>query len=835
MNSLVRWTKVSALLASSYATLVTAVLFGLIVPGADVIPGLASPAELGLGSNRVGIEPLTDRYIDRALGPGATSSGGQRLDRIGLRGRGPGGRAVDAVPGEVVDHAFTNNDQANAYQVPRLPFTGRTSTAEADRETGEPECGTQLGGTVWYRYTATRSEALLADTFGTNYQTSLAAYRQTHSGPVALDNACDFDPQGNSQIKVDVNSGTTYLFQIGAAVRGGALTFHLKRFGSMILASVATGGEPGNAPSIESSISFDGRFVAFASQATNFISALRGGAFTSTCVACYNVFLRDRQTGTTNLVSVGLEGGGGNKDSRRPQVSDDGRYVSFDSRASNLVPADTNNVWDVFVRDMRAGRTERVSLDERGEQLRPGPTVSLVSSGPSWTDAFNWAGARSSSMSADGRFVAFMSRSPNLVEEDNDEFWDVFVRDRIRGTTRVVSLDGRGKGLQGVYLASLSRNGRWIVLLGDAPMTEDDGDLSRDVFVRDLWTGATELVSVPEKGQEFEGHRDAVIGLHISQRSISDDGRHVVFGSEGALVDGDTNGALDVFVRDRLSQTTERVSVSSSGRQGTGTSASGLLGVISGDWSISGDGQTVAFTTELNGLEPSDENSASDVYVHDRANGETLRVSINGDLSGGFDSQISGDGLYTTFYGTNQLSQNDTNTFDDVFVFSPLLISELAGPTQRSAHGSVPTAPCSVSSEYTRVGLAGAHEDVTPVLIPGKEDVADRDAYSYPERSVVRFKYRLDISRSSVSPFAQMADVRIALSWDNDSDYDLFIYDDKDELLAYSYRNNFETGRGELALVSQIPHCSDLRVDIVNTLGLPTREMTLDTTLGRLE
>ncbi|HEX9696736.1 MAG TPA: hypothetical protein VGB64_10555 [Actinomycetota bacterium] len=609
------------------------------------------------------------------------------------------------------------------------------------------------------------------------------------------------------------------------------MTFHLKRFGTTILASVSARGEPGNAPSIESSVSFDGRYVAFVSQATNLLGGMYSGAVTNTCIACYNVFLRDRKAGTTSLVSAGFDGRGGNSHSNRPQVSDDGRYVSFDSIASNLVAEDSNRVADVFVRDMRAGRTERVSLSDRGEQALPGPVYSVAASG----------GHLFSSMSADGRYVAFMSRSPNLTEGKTDESWDVFVRDRRTGTTRLVSADA---GAFDVWLESISRNGRWVVLRTAAPLSERDGDLSQDVFVRDLWTGTTELVSVPEPGHELEGNRDAADAWLIPQRAISDDGRFVVFGADGALVDGDTNGVLDVFVRDRLRQTTERVSVSSTGSEGTGTSTTDPINsVVAFDWSISGDGRTVAFATDLNFLEPSDGNNAFDVYVHDRTHGVTLRVSTSGDVGGGFNPNISGDGMYITFYGNYPLSYRDTNAFNDVFVFSPFALTEQAGPFLGvAAKGSVPTAPCTSSSEYARVGVAGAHEDVTPPLFPGIETVATQDARNYNERSVVRFKYRIDASKSSAAPSARTADVRIALSWDytgdinlsGASDFDLYVYDANDELLAYGYTPN-DTGGGEVVLVSQVPHCSDLRVDIVNNQGLPPNKMALDTTLVNLE
>jgi WD40 repeat protein len=825
----------------SFVVLLTAVLLGVSISPVRMYPPFGNRARLGTTLERTGVAPLTDRFVDQVLGPGAASSG-PILDPVGSRVRDAFGGAEDAA-GEEVVHPFTNNDHANAYHVTRLPFTGRTSTADADREAGEPECGTQLGGTVWYHYTATHSEALLADTFGTGYQTSLAAYRQSVRGPAPLENACDFDPQGNSQIRIEVSSGTTYLFQIGAAVRGGALTFHLKRFGSTMLASVSTEGQSGNAASTFPSVSFDSRYVAFSSRATNLVFGM--GA---TCNGCDNVFLRDRQAGTTRLVSIALGGTGGNGYSSGSQVSEDGRYVAFHSIASNLVAGDSNDLMDVFVRDMRTGRTERVSLSEHGEQDRSDvQAAQLKPAGGLGTLLY---GSLFSAMSADGSEVAFESRSPHLVDGDNDQARDIFVRDRRNGTTRLVSLgNGETQSPLDVQLDSISRNGRWIVFLSRFPMSADDVDASQDLFVRDLWTGRTELVSVPQVGHELEGIHDAVRPNNTSQRSISDDGRFVVFGSDGALVDGDTNNVVDVFVRDRLRQTTERVSVSSSGGEGIGATTSSPINSGEGDtnWAISADGQTVAFTTDLNSLEPSDLNNANDVFLHDRSNKATLRISASGDVAGGLAPRISGDGMHTVFFGSYPLSLHDTNAFDDIFVYSPLAAEEWFSPDLGCTPGrgvvcpgsggspgaaeAIPAAPCEESSEYTNVGLAGAHEDVTPSLIP--YHFRNWPEETYAEDSVVRFKYRIDVSGSSVKPSAQATDVTIALRWDNSSDFDLYVSYANGEPLTFSYKPFGESE--ESVFLPQLPQCTDLRVDVVNSTGLPPTKMTLDTTLGGLK
>jgi len=849
----------------SLVVLLSAVVLGVSISAVRILPAFGSRPLLGRTLDRSGIAPLSDRFVDQVLGPSAPAAD-PKANRVGSRKRHEFG-GVDDTRAEVADHGFTNNDQANAYRVTRLPFTARTSTADADREAGEPECGTQVGGTVWYRYKATRSEVLLADTFGTSYQTSLAAYDQTSGGAGPLV-ACDFQPNGNSQIRIDTSAETTYLFQIGAAVRGGALTFNLKRLGGGItLASVSTGGLPSNSNSDNSSVSVDGRYVAFVSEATNLDAARirkciqqRTGGSPGEGL-CSNVFFRDRQAGTTRLVSVALDGASGNGSSGAPQVSDDGRYVVFWSGASNLVAGDKNDLRDIFLRDMRTGRTELVSVNSKGEQALPSRLEAFPP--PLGAEASsNGSGRRGSlqpSLSADGRYVVFDSTAPNLVDDDNDDdSRDTFIRDRQEGTTRMVSLgDGGRQSATDVFLDSISRDGRWVVFITDFPMTEDDGDLSQDVFVRDLKTGTTELVSLPQPGHETEGVRPAAAASWgVSQRSISDEGRFIVFGSDGALVNGDGNGALDVFVRDRLRQTTERVSVSSSGGEGVGggTGIAAPVDSSGGQWAISGDGRMVAFASKLNLLEPSDKNELSDVFVHDRTSGETLLISGlisgSGSSSAAYRPRISGDGMSTAFDTYTHLTFNDTNNFSDVFVFSPLAAAEafpIVGCTSGAtgcfpyvvADASLPTPRCGTSSEYAVVGPAGAHEDVTPAVTPSllidilAHPLRPTDYSDYPEGSVVRFKYRIDVSGTSTKPFARTAGVRIGLRWDNTTDYDLYVYDANAHLLALSiHDNNSNHDSSEAVFIPHVRHCADLRIDVVNALGLPTTEMTLDTTIG---
>ena len=199
--------------------------------------------------------------------------------------------------------------------------------------------------------------------------------------------------------------------------------------------NVSTAGAQANDFSGSPAVSADGRFVAFSSSATNLVPGVFGES----------IFLRDRQSGTTTLVSVNNAGNPAFGESFGPAISADGQFVAFVSDASNLVPGDTNFGNDVFVRDLQAGTTERVSVDSAGNDQ--GPTGS----------------AGRPAISADGRFVAFMSPSTLLAPGDTDILADVFVRDRQSDTTERVSVDNAGDDQGGFSQGNfISADGRFV-------------------------------------------------------------------------------------------------------------------------------------------------------------------------------------------------------------------------------------------------------------------------------------------------------------------------------------------------------------------------------------
>ncbi len=424
---------------------------------------------------------------------------------------------------------------------------------------------------------------------------------------------------------------------IATAVAGLFLiSFAMAQQGTTVRVSVSSAGAQGNWDSYHPSISADGRYVAFESDASNLVAGDTNGY--------QDVFVRDRQFGTTERVSVSSSGAQGNSDSGlydAISISADGRYVAFTSSAGNLVSGDTNYTHDVFVRDRQLGTTERVSVSSSGEQ---GNSASEFSS-----------------ISADGRYVAFASYASILVSGDTNNTNDIFVRDRLMGTTERVSVTSSGtQGNSDSYLPSISADGRYVAFSSYASnLVSGDTNNYTDEFVRDRLAGTTERVSVSSSGAQ--GNRDSFYA------SISADGRYVAFESYASnLVAGDTNGKWDVFVRDRQLGTTERVSVSSSGAQGN--SDSGDYGI-----SISADGRYVAFGSYASNLVSGERNGYQDVFVRDRHAGTTERVSISsagaqGNLES-FDASISADGRYVAFASTaSNLVAGDTNGYADVFV-----------------------------------------------------------------------------------------------------------------------------------------------------------------------
>ena len=391
------------------------------------------------------------------------------------------------------------------------------------------------------------------------------------------------------------------------------------------------GPNRGNGPSQHAQISANGHFVVYTSTASNLVDGDTNWVS--------DVFVHDRRTGETVRVSVDDAGNQANSLSQFPRISDGGRFVAFESLATNLVDGDTNGALDAFVHDRQTRRTTRVSLADGGAEGNSASGVPCLSGG--------------------GRFVAFESLASNLVDGDSNESTDVFVHDRQTGETTRVSTDSRGRQANGGSAGcSVDGRGRYVAFESLASNLVD-GDTNRvsDVFVHDRQTGKTTRVSVDSRGRQANGGSAAP--------SLSGDGRFVGFGSYASnLVDGDTNQDIDVFVHDRQTGETIRVSVDSQGRQANGSS---------GVPAVSADGRWVAFHSFASNLVDGDTNESLDIFVNDRETGSTTRTSLTGrglETNGlSRDSTVSKDGRFVAFESeaSNLVARDDNGTVD-VFV-----------------------------------------------------------------------------------------------------------------------------------------------------------------------
>ncbi len=404
------------------------------------------------------------------------------------------------------------------------------------------------------------------------------------------------------------------------------------------LVSGAPADAPGNGTSQNGAVTPNGRFVAFESNSSNLVPGDANGA--------KDAFLRDRKRGTLALLSVDSGGSQGNGECYYPVPSASGRFVAFLSAASNLVPGDTNDEFDIFVHDAKTGETARVSTAGDGAEGNGG------------------LGGYSPSISASGRLVAFDSRSSNLVPGDANGAADVFVKDRKTGTVTRVSVDSDGnQGNSDSFRPFLSANGRFVAFYSSATnLVPGDTNGAYDVFVHDLRTGTTTRVSVDSDGNEGNGES--------SEPVVTPNGRLVAFISGASnLVPGDTNGVSDAFVRDLRAGETRRVSVDSTGQQGDGG------GQGSNEPKLPSSGKFVVFMSDATNLVPGDTNNTTDVFLHDLRTGGTRRLSVDaqggqGNAGSGLSSaSLSSNGRFLAFNSqSSNFAAGDTNGAPDVFL-----------------------------------------------------------------------------------------------------------------------------------------------------------------------
>lgn len=282
--------------------------------------------------------------------------------------------------------------------------------------------------------------------------------------------------------------------------------------------SVSSYGGEANGASGQAVLSADGRLVAFTSHATDLTPDDENGMA--------DIFVHDRLAGLTMRVSVSTAGEAANWPSSHPALTPDGRYIAFQSSASNLAAGDENYAEDIFLHDLQAGTTTLISVAASGEQ-GDGPSTSPT-------------------LSADARLVVFQSWATNLVPGDTNRAADIFVHDRQTGATALVSAGLGGQpGNADSFEPAISADGRYVVFTSWASnLVPGDGNGDADIFVRDLAAGTTTRLSIGPGGAEAN---------HVSaEPALSADGRLAAFDSFASnLVAGDNNNSRDIFVLQR--------------------------------------------------------------------------------------------------------------------------------------------------------------------------------------------------------------------------------------------------------------------------------------------
>ena len=296
-------------------------------------------------------------------------------------------------------------------------------------------------------------------------------------------------------------------------------------------ASVGPGGVEanGDSQSFANAVALDNAgnlLVVFTSEATNLVAGDNNAAA--------DIFVRNVTAGTTARASVGAGGAQADNASLNPGISTNGRHVAFESAASNLVPSDTNARSDVFVRDLVAGTTVRLSVDNAGVQ----------GNGDSFSPA----------ISGDGRFVAFESTASNLVPSDTNAVSDVFLHDRdvsgsgtfdTPGNTSTVRVSVGAGGVQaagGSFFPAISDDGRFVIFETNAANLDPfgDGNGATDVYAFDRSGGTLKRLSVNFAGAESD--------RGSFQATVSRGGQVAAYTSDATnLVSGDTNGLPDIF------------------------------------------------------------------------------------------------------------------------------------------------------------------------------------------------------------------------------------------------------------------------------------------------
>jgi Tol biopolymer transport system component len=452
--------------------------------------------------------------------------------------------------------------------------------------------------------------------------------------------------------------------------------------------SISSAGLEGDLVSRTPSISADGQIIVFASEATNLVV---GDTNNAQDIFLYHDWDHDWLDGTTERVSLNAQGQEANGASSWPEISSDGSTVAFSSTATNLVDGDMNGVEDVFVVDLQSGGVEQVS------------NANAASNQPV--------------ISSDGRFVAFVSAATNLVSGATSGLEEIYLFDRLYGSLQWVSVPLSGSVNDGPCgEVAISADGNWVAFSSSSTqLVLGDNNGRRDIFLWDRTAVSLERVSVTQTGDEAQG------SSYLP--ALSADGQFIVFRSHASnLVADDTNFMGDIFLRDHLNGTLERINVSTTGEQ--------ALGGPSDEPAISADGRFTVFRSYATNLVPNDNNGRSDIFVRD-LQGITSRASVDsfGLESNGsnYSPVINDDGAAIVFYSEADnldLVLVDNNFVGDIFTHGqPTTAEPTDTPTATLTDTPTSTPTDTPTTEPTDTPVTGPTD--TPTTTPEDTPVAE--------------------------------------------------------------------------------------------------------------
>lgn len=436
--------------------------------------------------------------------------------------------------------------------------------------------------------------------------------------------------------------------------------------------SLSSDGVVANGNSYGSSVSSNGRFIAFTSDADNLVDNDTNG--------CGDVFVRDTVLNITHMVSISSMGTNANDYSNNPSISGDGRYVTFTSYATNLVANDNNCVSDIFIHDLFLRTTTRVSVSIEGEEAN--------------SDSY------SSVINKNGSFIAFSSSASNLVENDTNGYYDIFLYDKIKNTIKRISISNNGIEVNGDSLEpTISDDGRYIAFSSFANnLVDGDNNGYCDVFIYDQICMITKRVSLSSYGDEANSDS--------GEPSISDDGRYIAFSSYADNLVSNDKYHQDIFVFDQVLNIIKKVSITSTGEE---------LPNDCYEPSISGDGRYIVFT--LGEIRPciifSDNFDSYDytyypmIFIRDMVLGTTeiLSVSNSGEIAGSStEPTINNDGRVVAFSSSSPSLSGNEDYLNEVYVrkFNLPTLSGIVMP-KIAKTGDLITIKASSGTETTKI------------------------------------------------------------------------------------------------------------------------------------